>query len=71
MPKGVCEGEDGRERFRKPERVQLTLKIDPQLKRAFRWLADECGKPFNETFEDLVKQALASLGKDVAAPDFN
>lgn len=61
---------DGRRRFQKGERLQLTLKVDPALDRAFRWLADQYEKPFNETFEDLVKRALANLGKDLSAPEF-
>ncbi len=73
MARGKCgdPDRDGRKRFQKGERSQLTLKIDPALDRAFRWLADQYGKPFNETFEDLVKRAVASLGKDLAAPEFN
>jgi hypothetical protein len=63
MAKGVSNGKrkDGRERFRKPERLQLTLKIDPEVDRAFRWLADQYGKPFNETFEVLVRDAQARV----------
>lgn len=73
MAKGECKDplRDGRLRFSKGERAQLTLKIDPALDRAFRWLADQYSKPFNETFEMLVKQALEQLGKEVTAPEFN
>lgn len=73
MAKGKCPDpdRDGRRRYLKGERAQLTLKIDPALDRAFRWLADQYEKPFNETFEMLVKQALAQLGKEVAAAEFN
>ncbi len=73
MAKGECTDpdRDGRLRFRKGERAQLTLRIDPALDRAFRWLADQYDKPFNETFELLVRQALAQLGTDVAAAEFN
>lgn len=73
MAKGKCEDpdRDGRSRFQKGERFQLTLKVDPAVDRAFRWLADQYSKPFNETFELLVLEALKRMNKDFSAPEFN
>lgn len=74
MAKGKSElpdGEDARPRFKKPDRRSVTIKTTRRYGRAFIWIADQLALPLNETFEQLVLEALARHGVDFDGPAFD